>query len=380
MRRFNGGCGYRKGWKMIEAKAPVARGVLLEFPCTPILRNGLFLLLCMLGGLASVAQQAQAPAAASGPAQDLAAIRLLIDKGHARDALTQLDQMAAQKPEPAGVERLRGVALYAQNDIAGADRAFAAALQQDSKDVEAAQMRGLTLYRLGKPAETIALLEGMQQWAPSTRVDPSYILALCYMDVHRYDDARHAFARQYGFETDSAPAYLLTARMLMRRQNLQSAQEFARKALALNSQLPLVHLLLGEIALGSEQPVEALAEFEKERAQNPLYGPIYDRLGDVYERIGEYQKAQQVLQQALLLEPATTGPLILLGEVLLKRQDPASAAAYLERAEKLDPGNYMIHSLLGQAYKSMGRSEDAARQNTLTQNAKRAQTDSAPNQ
>ncbi len=364
---------------MIEAK-PVTSGALLVFQCTSILGKGVLLLLCMLGGLTGLAQQAQAPAAALESAQDLAAIRVLIDKGHAADALKQLDQMAMQKPEPAGVERLRGVALYAQNDIAGADRAFAAALQQDPKDVEAAQMRGLTLYRLGKPAETITLLEGMQDWAPTTRVDPSYILALCYMDVHRYDDARHAFARQYGFEADSAPAYLLTARMLMRRQNLQSAQEFARKALALNPQLPLTHLLLGEIALGSEQPAEALVEFEKERAQNPLYGPIYDRLGDVYERLGEYQKAQQALQRALLLEPATTGPLILLGEVLLKRQDPASAAAYLERAEKLDPGNYMIHSLLGQAYKSMGRSDDAGRENTLAQNAKRAQTDSPPKQ
>jgi len=363
---------------MIEANQPVSRTVLQALARIPILRKGTLLLICMLGGLNCVAQQAQAPVDATAPQQDLAAIRALIDKGHVADALKQLDQMAARKPEPAGVERLRGVALYAQDDIAGADRAFAAALQQDSKDVEAAQMRGLTLYRLGKPAETIALLEGMKEWAPTTRVDPSYILALCYMDVHRYDAARHAFARQYGFEADSAAAYLLTGRMLMRRQNLQSAQDFARKALTLNPQLPLAHLLLGEIALGSEQPAEALAEFEKERAQNPLYGPIYDRLGDAYERVGEYQKAQQALQQALLLEPATTGPLILLGELLLKRQDPASAASYLERAEKMDPGNYIIHSLLGQAYKSMGRSEDAARENTLTQNAKRAQTDSAP--
>ena len=366
---------------MIEAEEPVSGAALHVFARNPIFRQSALLLLCFLGCLPhGVAQQPQSAAGAAEPSGDLVAVRLLIDKGHAADALKQLDQMALQKPEPAGVERLRGVALYAQNDIAGADRAFAAALQQDSKDVEAAQMRGLTLYRLGKPVETIALLEGMQQWAPTTRVDPSYILALCYMDVHHYDDARHAFARQYGFEADSAPAYLLTARMLMRRQNLQSAQEFARKALALNPQMPLAHLLLGEIALGSEQPAEALAEFEKESVQNPLYGPIYDRLGDAYERVGEYQKAQQALQRALLLEPSTTGPLILLGEVLLKRQDPASAATYLERAEKMDPGNYMIHNLLGQAYKSMGRSEDAARENTLTQNAKRAQSDPAPKQ
>src|SRR5450631_3357598 len=129
---------------MIEANQPVSRTVLQALARIPILRKGTLLLLCMLGGLNCVAQQAQAPVDATAPQQDLAAIRVLIDKGHVADALKQLDQMAARKPEPAGVERLRGVALYAQDDIAGADRAFAAALQQDSKDVEAAQMRGLT--------------------------------------------------------------------------------------------------------------------------------------------------------------------------------------------------------------------------------------------
>jgi predicted Zn-dependent protease len=340
----------------------------------------LFCLLNCLTVQSALGQQPQVPTGGPGPGGDMQALRQLIDKGQVVEALKQLDLLAAQKPEPAGVQRLRGVALYAQNDIAGADQAFALALQENSKDVEAAQMRGLTLFRLGKPAEAITILEGMHDWAPGTRVDPSYVLALCYMDVRRFDDARHAFARQYGFEPDSAPAYLLTGRMLMRRQNLQMAQEFAKKAVAMNPQLPFAHLLLGEIALGSEQLNEAIVEFEKERAQNPLYGGIYDRLGDAYQRVGEYQKAQQALQRALLLEPNTTGPLILMGEVLLKRQDPASAVTYLERAERMDPANYITHSLLGQAYRSMGRAEDAARENTATQKTKRAQTDSAPQQ
>ena len=75
----------------------------------------------------------------------MTAIRALIDKGHVAEALQQLDVLAAQKPEAPGVERLRGVALYAQNNFAEADRAFTLELQQDNKDIESAQMRGLTL-------------------------------------------------------------------------------------------------------------------------------------------------------------------------------------------------------------------------------------------
>ena len=35
---------------------------------------------------------------------------------------------------------------------------------------------------------------------------------------------------------------------------------------------------------------DAIAEFEQERAINPLYGGLYDRLGDAYLRAGEYDK------------------------------------------------------------------------------------------
>jgi predicted Zn-dependent protease len=300
-----------------------------------------------------------APVAAS---PSLVQLRLMIDRGHTAEALKQLDTLAAQQPVPAGVNRLRGVALYSQNQFAEADAAFASALKQDPHDEESTQLRGLTLFRLGKPADAIPLLESAHEWTSQTKVDPSYVLALCYLDTRQYDNARRAFATQYGFPADSAPAYLLAARMLLRREYLPVAQQFATKALELDPQLPLAHALLGEVALAGEHLDVAIAEFEKERLRNPLDGSIYDRLGDAYTRAGDYTKAQQSLQRALLLEPNATGPYILLGKVLLKRQDPASATMYLERAEKMDPDNYITHSLLGQAYRLLGRADDASRE------------------
>ncbi len=293
---------------------------------------------------------------------NLVKLRLMIDRGQIADALKQLDALAAQRPVPAGVNRLRGLALYSQNQFAEADTAFASALKQDPHDEESTQMRGLTLFRLGRPADAIPLLESAHEWTSQTKVDPSYVLALCYLDTRQYDNARRAFAIQYGFPPDSAQAYLLAARMLLRREYLPVAQQFAAKALELDPQLPLAHALLGEIALAGEHLDEAIAEFEKERLRNPLDGSIYDRLGDAYTRAGDYTKAQQSLQRALLLEPNATGPYILLGKVLLKRQDPVTATMYLERAEKMDPDNYITHSLLGQAYRLLGRTEDASRE------------------
>ena len=302
-------------------------------------------------------------------------IQLLIDKGHAADALKQLDGLAAAPPVAPGVRRLQGKAFYALDRLQDADTAFAAALAQDPHDLESTQLRGLTLYRLGKPGEAIPLLTAAHDWGPDTRVDPSYVLALCYLDTRRYDDARHSFASQYGFAADSAPAYLLAARMLLRREYLPVAQEYAQKAVSLDPQLPLAHALLGEIALAGNHLDEAIAEFEKERARNPLDGNIYDRLGDAYTRAANYRQALQALQRAVLLEPNATGPFILLGKVLLKQQAPANAAMYLERAKTMDPTNYMTHSLLGQAYRALGKTDEATRE---TQIAQKLQADSEP--
>jgi tetratricopeptide (TPR) repeat protein len=299
--------------------------------------------------------------------QNLTRLRQMIDRGQTADALEQLDAMAVQQPAPAGVNRLRGLALYSQNQFVEADTAFAIALKQDPHDQESIQLRGLTLFRLGRPADAIPLLESAHELTGQTRVDPNYVLALCYIDTGQYDSARRAFALQYGFPADSAAAYLLAARMLMRREYLPVARQFGAKALELDPQLPLAHALLGEIALAGEHLDEAIGEFEKERVRNPLDGGIYDRLGDAYTRAADYTKALQSLQRALLLEPNSTGPYILLGKVLLKRQDPAGALMYLERAERMDSGNYITHSLLGQAYRSLGRTEDASRETQISQ-------------
>jgi Tfp pilus assembly protein PilF len=64
----------------------------------------------------------------------------------------------------------------------------------------------------------------------------------------------------------------------------------------------------------------------------------------------------------VLLEPNVNIPFILLGKVLLKQKNPLMAKMYLERALEMDPRNYMAHHLLGQAYRALGRSDDAVRE------------------
>ena len=63
--------------------------------------------------------------------------------------------------------------------------------------------------------------------------------------------------------------------------------------------------------------------------------------------------------QALALDTTSTGPFLLMGKVLLRKNDPENASMYLKHAEKMDPSNFITHTLLGQAYRGLGKEADA---------------------
>jgi tetratricopeptide (TPR) repeat protein len=325
-----------------------------------VMRTLLHLALLLLPGCMSFGQSVVPSASPGDPATANDTQKL--QHGQPEQAIADLQQLAAKQPPVEGASRALGIAYYRTGKLIDAEQAFAKAMAQDPADVESIQMRGLTLYRLGRPADAIPFLERVRQWTPNADADANHVLGLCYMNARRYDDARGAFAAQYHVAADSAAAYLLTGSMLMQADLPELAAQDAHKALEISPQLPQAHFMLGEVYLYKSDVAHALEEFEQERAINPASSAVYDRLGDVYTRTGQYQQAEEALTRAISLDVSSTGPFIQMGKVFLRRNDPQSAAIYLQHAEKMDPANYITHTLLGQAYRGLGKEEDAKRE------------------
>lgn len=295
--------------------------------------------------------------------ETLTAAHQKLEKGDPQEATAMLEQLVAKgKGSAPSVQHELGIAYYRTGKLVSAEKAFAQAMAEDPNDMESVQMRGLTLYRLGRPADAIPFLERVRQWTPNANADANYVLGLCYLNSQQFNDARKAFANQFGVSSDSGSAYLLLGKMLMQANLPDAAAQAAKKALELTPEIPLAHFLLGEFYLFKSDIGPALHEFEQERTINPANAAVYDRLGDAYTRSGQYQQAQESLAKAISLDTSSTGAFIQMGKVLLRRNDPRTSLLYLQHAEKMDPSNYITHTLLGQAYRSLGRENDAKKE------------------
>ncbi len=314
---------------------------------------------CLLGLGASTpsvcAQNSVSPAPAAG-------------KTEANGGDAQLNLLRAQaeaRPPVAGAEQKLGVALYRAGKLVEAVKVFTQAELENPQDIESIQLHGLALYRLGQPAAAIPFLERVKEFTPDANADAQYVLGLCFLNAQQYDKARASFAGQFGVGAESAAAYLLLAQELVHANLPELASTAAQQALTHDARLPLAHFLLGEVALFKSDLPLAQTEFEAERALNPAYPVTYERLGDLNLRAAHYEEAQRMLMKALSLDTSSTGPFMLMGKVLLRRNDPQSALLYLEHAERMDPSSLTAHTLLGQAYRSLGQTARAEQETEI---------------
>jgi tetratricopeptide (TPR) repeat protein len=311
---------------------------------------------------ATVADQTSSDSGASGK-ESVAAAHAKLEHGDAQGAIAMLENLAASGGESArGVEHELGIAYYRTGKLQKAEQAFAKAMKEDPNDMESVQLRGLALYRMGRAGEAIPFLERVREWMPNANADANHVLGLCYVNAQRFDDARQAFAAEFGLAANSGAAYLLLGKLLMPLSFKDAAAEAGKKASELSPSLPLAHFLVGEYYLAKSDTDQALREFEKEREINPGDAGVYDRLGDVYTRMGQWERAQESLTKAISLDQTKTGSFILMGKVMLKKDDPQTSLLYLQHAEKMDAGNYLTHTLLGQAYRSLGRNDEAKKE------------------
>lgn len=255
-----------------------------------------------------------------------------------------------------------GKAYFQSRQFSQATPHLKAALEENPLDLQSTQLLAISFYSSGNCHEALPLLEKLGPQMPRNVLDARYLTSICYVTTNRLDKARNSLAQTFLVSPDSAMAYLMLGKLLVRQHMVENATPEIETALRLDPRLTMAHFLLGEIALYESNFQGALAEFQKELTVNPTLWLVYWRLGDTYMRLTKYNEAEKALKEAIWLNDDSPEAITLLGEIALKRNDPALAAGFFQRALSLDPRSLEAHESLAKAYKELGREFEANQQ------------------
>lgn len=318
------------------------------------------LLLCLFTRVGLGQNQALSPAPTPSSVLDQADI--LLKEGKPREALSLLNAVAEKDPKATGLQAKLGKAYFESHQFSQATAHLKAALDENAGDFQSTQLLAISFYSQRNCHEALPLLEKLGTQVPKNIPDAPYLVSICEVMTEQLDKARDSLARRFFVPPDGAMAYLMLGKLLVRQRMVDKAVPQIETALRLAPRLPMGHFVLGEIDLYRSNPQAAVIEFQKELSVNPTLWLVYWRLGDSYMRMTKYDEAEKALKEAIWLNDASPDPIALLGEIALKKGDPALASGFLERALSLDPQNVDAHESLAKAYKGLGREADANQQ------------------
>jgi adenylate cyclase len=186
-------------------------------------------------------------------------------------------------------------------------------------------------------------------------------------------NARDMFERAIELDPNYAPAYVGLGRVDLVAVHLgwtpdpagtlRRAEGHARKAIAIDEFNPAAHVLLGKIHTRLGEYDRAVDVLRHALMLNPSDPETYAGLGDALLWSGEIEEARKMLEIAARLDPKLPSQdLFNLGAAYFLLGQHTSAAQVFERTVARQDGNQFIHAMLAAIYADAGRKEDARRE------------------
>src|ERR1017187_1680776 len=198
--------------------------------------------------------------------------------------------------------------------------------------------RGQALIKY--PDQPEKLEAARRAYEESLTSDPNYPLALAglaWVEAQIYRNV------------DSTPAHL------------QHAEEYARRALAIDPKLSETHIALGSVLMDKYDYANAANEFRSAAELDPNSGHAWDMLSWAlcYKQPPDPVAAEKASREALRLQPSFVPAYYHLGRALLLQKRYAEAIASFQREKELSPNSTMADLGLGQVYLAQGDYEQA---------------------
>jgi tetratricopeptide (TPR) repeat protein len=323
------------------------------------------------GNLATAVERYQAILAVAprlGPAyNNLGSI--YIQQREFRKAADVLKKGLTITPSMPTATALLGIALYESGEFAEAEPRLTAALRANPKDDNLEMYLARDLLQLGRFEQAATHLQTLSQRDPRNQ-ETWYLLGKVYMQL-----SGQALAKLSQIDPNSYLVHQVSGEVMEGMNNLDGALLEYKKAVELAPQKAGTHYHLGSAYWSILMWEPARKEFLAELENDPRNCQALWKLGDILlEQQGEPQSALDQENKALDICPNSVEAHEDRGRALLKLERYREAAEDLKLVAAQEPSEPRPHFLLAQAYRVLGKAEEAqAEMRTFTKLQEAAQ-------
>ena len=319
--------------------------------------------------------------------------------GDLEGAIAEYKQFLKIHPEAAPIHGNLGAALAGLGRYEEALAEYKAALKISPSLSSTRLNLSLAYYKMGRIADAAVELAKLHRDAPSNQ-QATLLLADCYLRMEQNKDViRVLEPAEKEHPDDLAIAYMLGTALIREKRvsdgqvlvdrilrNGESAEthlmlgsakigvaDFAgardelAKAVALNPDLPEVHVLYAQALQVTGDPDQALKEFKAELAVDPYNFESNLHIGAMLRQDQNNEEAMKYLNRALETRPKDLGVRYQLAAIALSEGKLEMARNQLESIIKEAPQFTEAHVSLSIAYYRLKRPEDGKRERDIVE-------------
>ncbi|MHB8284179.1 MAG: tetratricopeptide repeat protein [Caulobacteraceae bacterium] len=220
---------------------------------------------------------------------------------------------------------------------------------------------GLSLRKLGRPAEAEPHLRAVVQQAPNDP-DAHNNLGAVLSDLGRLEEAQAAYIAAVTLKPDHAEAYHNLGGVLRVQGQLDAAEACYRNALILRPDQPQTHNNLGVCLVGMGRLPEAEACFRASLDLAPDQAEALNNLGSVHRQLGRFAQAEPIFRQALAIRPRYPDAQNNLGNTLISLGDFTGAQAQFRAVIAARPDHAEAHANLALTLLAAGELDEGWRE------------------
>jgi tetratricopeptide (TPR) repeat protein len=269
-------------------------------------------------------------------------------------AVDVLEKGLRVDPKLPSASALLGISLYEMGDYSHARPRLEAALRANPKDSNVELVLANDLIKLGEPEPAASHLQQLTQRDPKNQ-EVWYQLGKVYMQL-----SVNALSKLREIDPNSVLVHEISGEIMESMNNFDGALIEYKKAVEMAPQQPGTHYKLGNAYWSLSDWDAATQQFQAELANDSRSCLSYAKLGNiVLVQHGDSQEALGELNKAIAICP----------NLMDAREDRARAFLRMDRCQDALPDlqavahanseDPTVHFLLAQAYRSLGRMQEA---------------------